>query len=166
MIAVRMIIEIVCDAAGELADRLHLLRLPELLLHLLPAREVADEAGENSFAVRARFADRQLHRELRAVLGEALDQPAVADDARFAGPEIIGNVAVVLRAVGLGHQHLDVVADHFLGSISEQVRGRGAKRSYEAVLVDDDHRLRHGVEDRTQMRLARRQFRLGPFQSG
>src|SRR5271166_1750777 len=50
------IIEIVSDAAGELADRLHLLRLPELLLHLLPAREVADEAGENSFAVRARFA--------------------------------------------------------------------------------------------------------------
>ena len=115
MITVRMIVEIVRDAAGELADRLHLLRLPELAFDLLAAGEVADEAGEDSLSVGARLADRQLDREDPAVLGDPLDQAAVADDPRLAGSQIVGEVGVMLGPVGLGHQHLDVAADHLSG---------------------------------------------------
>src|SRR5271166_4533454 len=67
------VVEIVSDATGELADRLNLLRLPELLLHFLAAGEVADESGENSFSVRVRLPNSQFHRENCAVLGETLD---------------------------------------------------------------------------------------------
>jgi hypothetical protein len=108
----QVIVEIVGDAAGELADRLHLLRLPEFLLHLLAAREVAHEAGEDPFSIRPRLSDGQLHREHRAVFGEALHQPAIADDPRFAGPEVVDDVGVVLGPVGFGHEHPDVAADH------------------------------------------------------
>ena len=154
------------DAPGELADRLHLLRLPKLLLHLLAAGKVAHEAGEDPLSVGARFADGELDRKDRSVLGQALHQPAVADDSRFAGSEIIGDVAVVLGPVGLGHQHADVVAEHFLRMIAEQFRRRGAERGHEALLVDHDHRLGDGFEDRTQVRFARREVRLGALQAG
>ena len=162
----QVIVEIMRDAAGELADRLHLLRLPELLLHLLAARQVADEAGEYPLSVGARFADGELHREDRAVLGEALHQTAIADDPRFARLEVIADVAVVLGSVGLGHEHPDVAAEHFLRMIAEQLRRCGAEGGHQAPLVDDDHRLGDCVEDRSQMRLARLKLRLGALQSG
>ena len=123
------VVEIVRDAAGELADRLHLLRLAKLVFDLLAAGEVADEAGEDPLSVRARFADRQFHRENCAVLGLAFDQPAVADDPRFAGPEIIADVAVMLDPVGFGHQHPDVASDDFFGAVAEQLCRRGAERN-------------------------------------
>ena len=47
------IVEVMGDAPGELADRLHLLRLAQLLLHLDACREVADEAGEDGSAADA-----------------------------------------------------------------------------------------------------------------
>ena len=160
------IVEIVRDAAGELADRLHLLRLAELILHLLAAGQVANEAGEDPPAIRSRFPHRQFHREVHAGLREPLHQPSVADDPRFAGLEIVADVAVMLGPVGFGHEHPDVPPDHFLGAISEQFRRRGAEGRHQAPLVDHDHRLGHGVEDRTQVRLARRELRLGPLQPG
>ena len=42
------VIEVMCDAAGELAERLHLLRLPELLFDLLAIGDIllnGDEIG-------------------------------------------------------------------------------------------------------------------------
>ena len=116
------------DAAGELADRLHLLRLAQLLLHLLAARQVADEAGEDAPPVGPRFADRELDREDLPVLGDGLDEAAVADDPRLARALVVGHVGVVLGPIGLGHEDLDVPADHLLGAVAEQRRGPGAER--------------------------------------
>jgi hypothetical protein len=113
------IVEIVRDAAGKLTDRLHLLRLLKLLFHLLAAREVAHESSEDSFSVRVRLPNSQFHRENCAVLGEAVDQPAITDNSRFAGPEIIGEVLAILGPVGFRHEHLDIAADSFLGTIPE-----------------------------------------------
>ena len=70
--------------------------------------------------------------------------------------EVAREVAVVRLAVGRRHQHLDVLADHLGRGVAEQPLGRRAERTHDAVLVDDDHRVGDGVEDRLQMGLARR----------
>ena len=160
------VVEVVSDAAGELADRLHLLRLAQLLLHLLAAGEVADEAGEHAPPVCPRFADRQFDREDPAILGDPLDEAAVADDPRLAGSQVVGQVDVMLGPIGLRHQHLDVAADHLVREVAEQSRRPGAERGNVAPLVDDDHRLGHGGENRFKVRFALRQLRLRPLQRG
>ena len=123
------------------------------------------KSSEDSFSVRVRLPNGQFHWENCAVLGEALDQPAIADNSRFAGPEIIGEVLVILGPVGFRHEHLDIAADDFISTISEQSCGRSAERSDLSLLIDNDHRLGDSIEDRTHMRLARREFRLSPLQS-
>ena len=57
------VVEVVRDAAGELADRLHLLRLTQLLLEALPLGHVADVDQEVQ-----RSAGRVLHRRGVAVI--------------------------------------------------------------------------------------------------
>ena len=61
------VVEVVRDAAGEPADRLELLRLPQLLFERAPLGDVADEAGDDRAAVAAHPRDRQFDRELGAV---------------------------------------------------------------------------------------------------
>ena len=122
---------------------------------LLPLGQVADEAGEEAPVAGAHLADRQLHREGRAVLALADDHAADADDAPLAGAQIALEIAVVALAVGRRHQHLDVLADHLVRRVAEQPRSRRAEGLHDPALVDDDHRVRHGVEDRAQMRFAR-----------
>ena len=127
-------------------------------LGLLPLGQVADEAGEVVPLAGAHLADRQLHREGRAVLALADHDAADADDAPLAGGEIALEIAVVLLAIGRRHQHADVLADDLAGGIAEQPLGRRAEATaMRAALVDDDHRVRHGLQDRAQMRLGRLQ---------
>ena len=117
------VVEVVRDAAGQLADRLHLLRLAQFLLHPLPAGQVADEAGEYPLPVRHRLADRQLDRKILPSLETAWTSATVADDPRLARPHVVGHVGVVLDPIGLWHEHPDVAADHLAGRIAEQRRG-------------------------------------------
>src|SRR3546814_1398096 len=66
----QQVVEVVGDAAGELADRLHLLRLDELALEVLllgRIDEMDDEAGQGAVAA------------LGAVHEERADRPLVAD---------------------------------------------------------------------------------------
>ena len=42
----QQIVEVVCDPTGELADRLHLLRMAELCLCLTPLGEIAGYLGK------------------------------------------------------------------------------------------------------------------------
>ena len=79
------VVEVVRHAARELAHRLHLLRLAQLLLQLVPCGQIAHEAGEEALAVGMRLADGELHREDGAVLALALDLAADADDPPLAG---------------------------------------------------------------------------------
>jgi len=57
------IVEIVRDAAGELADHLHLLRLHKLFFSFLAFGKVVDDPDEDGFAILPRLANRQLHSE-------------------------------------------------------------------------------------------------------
>ena len=89
------------------------LQLLQPRLGLLPFGQVADEAGEETPVAGFHLADRKLHREGRAVLALADHDAADADDPPLAGPQIALEIAVVVFAIGRGHQHLDVLADHF-----------------------------------------------------
>ena len=63
---------------------------------LLPLGQVADEAGEEAPVAGSHLADRQLHREGRAVLALADHDPADADDAPLAGAAVALEIAVML----------------------------------------------------------------------
>ena len=160
----QQVVEVVGDAPGELADRLHLLRLPKLRLHLPTRRQIANEPGKDAFAAGSRLADRQLHGKDCAILRQAFDHAAVTDDPGLPGFQIPADVAVMFFPVRSRHQHLDVAANDLVGVIAEQLRRRRAERGHDPAFVDDDHRLRDRIEDRAQMRLAGGQLSLGPFQ--
>src|SRR5581483_7759456 len=108
------------------------LQLLQSRLGLLPFGEVADEAGEEPLIARAHLADRELHRECRAVAALADDNAADADDASLPGAHIAIEIAVVAFAIGRRHPHPDVFADHLVSSIAEQALRRGAERLHAA----------------------------------
>ena len=96
----QQIVEVVREAAGELADRLHLLRLRQLLFGPLAAGEVVDHADEDGAALLLRLADREIHGKGRAVLALAHHLAADADDLALAGVQVVGEIAVMLAAIG------------------------------------------------------------------
>ena len=101
------------------------------------------------------LADGKLHRKGRAVLALADDDAADADDAPLAGDLVAIEIAVVAAAVRLRHQHADVEPGRLGGADAEQAFGGAAEGLNDAEFVDHDHRVRNGIEDRLQMRLAR-----------
>jgi hypothetical protein len=182
----QQVVEVMRDAAGELADRLHLLRLlqrhlralqrlhlggeppvgvferagalehallerlvepPERLFGALALGDVAHHAGEVALAPGAPFGDRQLEREERTVAALALHLAEDADGLGLSGPAIALDVAVMRRAVGLRHQHLDVPPDHRRGGIAEDLLGGEVEGLHDARLVDDRDRVDRGVDD-------------------
>ena len=147
------IVEVVREPARELADRLHLLRLRQLFFGALALAEVMNDADEDRAALLLRLADRQVDRECRAVLALADDLAADADDLGLMGMQVVGEVAVVLPAIGRGHQHLDVLADHFFGAIAEQTLTRGIEHKDAAGGVDQDDPVDGSVYNRVQPRL-------------
>ena len=58
---------------------------------------------------------REIHRKLRAVLAPAAHFAADADDPPFARAAIMFEIAVVLGAIRLRHEHRDISTDHFAG---------------------------------------------------
>ena len=88
------------------------------------------------------------------------DDPPDPDDPPLSGAQITLDVAVVVLAVRRRHQDLDVLPDDLGRLVSEQALGSGAERLHDPALVDHDHRIRHGVEDRCEVGLAGK--RLAP----
>src|SRR5581483_1587806 len=80
------------------------------------------------------------------------------DNALLARLEIAGDVAVVLLAVGRGHQHADSVSKHGPLGVAEEPLSRSVKRLNHALFANDNGRVRNGVQDGTQVRLACLQF--------
>ena len=117
--------------------------------------QIAHEARKESLLPRDHLAYGELHREGRPVLAFADDDPPDADDPALARRHVAGEVAVVLGPVGVGHQHADVLPDHLCGDPSKLPLRRGREGLHDPLLVDDDHRVGDGVEDRLQVRLTR-----------
>ena len=120
-------------------------------LGLLPLRKVADETGEEALIARAHFSHGELHRKSRAVLALADHEPPDPDDLPLSGPEVALEVAIVVLPVGSRHQALDIRPDDFGRGKAEQPLGRRAERMDDSSLVDHDHRVGHGIEDRREV---------------
>src|ERR1700693_6229739 len=141
------VVEVVSDAAGELADGLHLLRLPEILLHFDARRQVPDEAGEYMSPAELHLANSEFHWEDGTILALRLHLPANADDALLAGLDVSGQVAVMVPLMRRGHEHSDVAPDHLTGSVAEQLFCGFAEVLDDAALVDRDDRVGGGLKN-------------------
>jgi hypothetical protein len=164
----QQIVEVVRQAAGELADRFHLLRLAQLCalrLHLAPFGHVAHDADEGMVAGVRRFADRELHRKGRAVFAAAHHLATGADDLRHAGGEICRDVAIVFAMVRFRHQDADILPDDLVRGVAEQADAGLVERLDDAMPVDGDqavhHRVQHGGDQAAELRLAGLHHGLG-----
>ncbi len=151
--------EVLADAAlFEFAD------LENLLFESFALGDVAHEAGEQALVAEAYFAHGQVHREIRAVFAPAERFAANADDFRLSRAQVIGEVAVVLLAVGGGHEEGHVLANHVGRRVAEGALGRRIERLDDAAPVDRDDGLDGGVENRAQARFTLAPgFRVGRF---
>src|SRR5215216_6438325 len=119
---------------------------------LLALSEIAYETCEEALIAGSHFSDRKLHRKRRAILAFTHDHAADSDNAPFAGSQITLQIAVVVLAIGRGHQPLDVGSYNICRDVAEQSLGCGAKGLDDATLVDYDHSIGHGIENRFEMR--------------
>jgi hypothetical protein len=129
---------------------------------LLPFAEVADEAGEVALVPRPHLADRELHGKGRAVLALADHDAADPDDPSLPGGHVAVEVGVVLGSVRVRHQRADVAADHLRRGPAELPFRCAGEGLHDPALVDDDHGVRHGVQDRLQVGFARLQVADDP----
>src|SRR5262245_49583311 len=111
------------DATRELSHGFHLLRvrqtafaLPQRLLNVPAITNVMDHSRKVAPAIRLELADRKVHRKDAPVLATTADLTADADDFFDAGGDVAGNVAVVLAAIGLRHEHFDVLPEGLGGA--------------------------------------------------
>ena len=109
--------------------------------------QIMGDADEVARAVEPDFADREIHREGRAVLAPPDDLAADADDLFDAGLSVGGEIAVMRLAIGRRHQHLDVSSERFLGAVAEQLLRASAEEQYVADLVDHNKTVDHAAED-------------------
>ena len=158
------VVEVVRDTAGELADGIHALRLPQrlLLLHLLG--DVADEhheAQDVAVPIAGRRGD-DLGGEHLAVLAPAGHVQRI--DRFFHGrggeiePEPVHPRIVIVTRV----KDAAALADQLLSRIAEDACGGWITEKDLAALVHDDDGLRGAVDDRLEQHLLSRALGLGP----
>src|SRR5204862_7303371 len=92
-----------------------------------------------------------MHREGGSVLALAGYNPADADDMPFASGSIAGELAVVTRTVRIRHQDTDVLADRLAFCVAKLPLSGAAEELHDAVAVDDDRRVRNGLQDRVKV---------------
>ena len=83
----QQVVEVVSHAGRELADTLHLLRLPQLFRQCLLRRNVPNDAEKQAVLLKLELGHREVERERRAVLLPSLNLPTNADDLRLARAE-------------------------------------------------------------------------------
>ena len=121
------IVEVVGDAAGEAAERLHLLRLAKARLEVLPVRDVLEaDDGADALSVLDDRAARELdgrplpsRRQKRSSMFSRASPERMVHDDRA----VFGRIA---RAVGAGvvEEVVGVLADRFVGGEAEHVERR------------------------------------------
>src|ERR1700722_7689511 len=142
------IVEVVGDAAGELADRLHLLRLAQLLVGGEVLGDVAHETVEQPAAAPAQRRHRQLDLDLLAVAPQRLDHEPLAEDLALAGGKELREPLAVARAMRRRHDQIaELLADCLLERPAEDRRGLQIPVDDDAVLVHLGETIERGVDD-------------------
>ena len=121
------------------------IRIPERSLGLLARGDVAHDPDEPAPLSDANLAHRDIDRKDRAVVAPAFHFAPDADDDRLAGLQVAGEAGVVVRAVGLRHQLLDVLAERFGALVAEDPAGRRIEGFDRAALVDRDDSVEHVI---------------------
>ena len=142
------VLHFVRDHRRHLAEPGQRRRLAQLILELGAPRQIVQDAGEVLLAVDLELAHRQVQRELLAVAAQPGDGAADADDPALAGLEVMPDVAVVLRSIGLGHQHADVLAEHVGFAVTEHLLGGMVERLDAAARIDHDDAVDGRVDHR------------------
>ena len=151
------IVEVVGDAAGELAERGQLLGLVELALDLSLHRDVAhdgDQAGDGALRIAQR---RQRDGQRRG--------PSAA--ARYADLERVHGGAAGQAPLGVGivrhrQQRRDGPAHGVRGAQPEDTLGRGIPAFHPVVTVHRDDRVTRGVDELFERALGGGDLRIEP----
>src|SRR5262249_27629029 len=101
------VVEVVGDAASELADRFHLLGMTDPVFRSDPVGEIADEAVEHDAVASLQLGDGKLDLDFLTVAPQGLDFHALSEDPPLAGEQKMFEAGTVGGAVPLGHDQLD-----------------------------------------------------------
>ena len=122
------------------------LRFLKLPLGFPPRSDVMHDADENPQFVEMALTDGKINRKGRPILAPRRDLAPDADDLLLAGLAIVFQIAVMLFAVGLGHEHADVLAGHLFRGVAEQCLARIVIDEQIAPLVDDQNSIDGSLE--------------------
>ena len=81
------VVEVMGDAAGELADRFHLFGLPDPVLGRDLVGEIAHESVEHKSVAAPQFGNAQFDLDLLAVAPQRVDLDAAAENGAFSGAQ-------------------------------------------------------------------------------
>src|SRR5262245_10099781 len=139
------VVEVVGDAASELADRFHLLGMADSVFRRDPVGEITDEAVEHDAVAPLQLGDGKLDLDLLTVAPQGLDFQTLSEDPAFAGEQKMFEAGAVRGAVPLRHDQFDEL-------LSDRVAARPAEDLFRpAVPVRDAAPLVHlheGVQRR------------------
>ena len=99
--------------------------------------------------------DCQFHRKGRPVTALPHGNPPDADDLAHARRHIGVHIPVVALTIRRGHQFAHILANNLGFAITEHGFGGGTEGQDFAMIVDDDHRVGYGRDNRPQQRFAR-----------
>jgi hypothetical protein len=142
------IVEIMGDAAGELADRFHLLGLPDPFLRRDLVGEVAEKSVEQKAAAGLQRGDAEFRREFPAVASPHHDLAAAPENQALPGAQEAPERGLELAMVVSGHDQVDqVLAEHVLARPSEDGLRLRIPVAYGAALVHLHERIERGLDD-------------------
>ena len=145
--------DIVAEVGDLLRDRELGLAATERFLGIPSHGDVANESDEPRRVGALHSPDRQLRGELAAVPALGQQLATDADDARLAGFDVMTEVVVVLRAVRLRQQDVDLEADHLLFVVTEHALAGVIEQFDAAFVIEQDDGVDRGVQDRLEFSL-------------
>ena len=163
------VVEVVRDAAGEAADRLHLLGVAQLLLEPLAlgkgvprGRDVAEVGGEERLLRHVEPRDRDLDRELAPVGAHGSQLDPQAEDRAAAGLEVTCEGLAMLVAERRRDDQVDhELPQRLVAEVAERLLGGRVEVDDATLVVDGDHAVEGGVEDRDLARVRLLELELG-----
>src|SRR5580698_2732696 len=159
---VERVVDLVCDgghqAAGSgqafgAAQRFFefVVQLANLLFGYLAFGDVADGAGNERPVFRGQWAEADLDRELAAIFAQAKEFQADAHGTHMRLGKKVAAMARVLSAIAFWNQHLDRVSHQFAAGVAEDLLRLRVYQRDLAVLVDNDHRVGSGFQQRAKL---------------
>ncbi len=111
---------------------------------------VANSGGGEGAVLGMQRAQADFDGELAAVFAQAEEFEANAHGADMGLGEEVLAMARVLAAIALGDQHLDAMSQQFRASVAEELLGLSVDQRDLALVVDDDHGVGRGFEQRAE----------------